>query len=230
MQDDRKFSGHGDLGFREADAFHQPESPGLEPAPLGHADEAIREISVNGGMLAAEALHGILELAAGTADQAINVGLIAAERQKDAAKNGGVALWVGVLAAGEDRNLLFQHFPNIVGRVIQQTVFGHFIDGDRPVGHARGLADRFANVLENGLLWRTTRHQYETTGPHFGELCRIETLQRREPALTAPFPPKGHQVHTQTPVPQVRGLLHFRPIAHGLCLEKFRPIRLARYD
>ena len=81
-------------------------------------------------MLAAEALHGVLELAAGAADQAVNVALIAAERQKDAAKDGGMALWVGVQAVGEDRNLLFQHFPNIAGRVIQQTVFGHFIDGD----------------------------------------------------------------------------------------------------
>ena len=39
MQEDRQPSGHGDLGFLEADAFHQPEPPGLEPAPVRHAGE-----------------------------------------------------------------------------------------------------------------------------------------------------------------------------------------------
>ena len=37
MQDDRKFSGHGDLGLQEADPFDQPEPPGLEPTPVGYA-------------------------------------------------------------------------------------------------------------------------------------------------------------------------------------------------
>jgi len=71
MQDDRKFSGHGDLGLQEADPFDQPEPPGLEPAPVGHAGEqhacGLEEVGSHHGIAAFGDPAGPIDLARGVA-------------------------------------------------------------------------------------------------------------------------------------------------------------------
>ena len=92
-----------------------------------------------------QSLCGPLDLTARAPDDRINRLLIAAEGQKNAAVDDGIAARIEGLAAGHQGDPLFEHFINIARGMVQKAVFRQPVDGDL----AFRIAQRFGNLIAN---------------------------------------------------------------------------------
>ncbi len=101
-----------------------------------------------------QSLCGPLDLTARAPDDRINRLLIAAEGQKNAAVDDGVAARIEVLATDHNWDPVFEDLTYTARGMVEKAVLRQTVDRNLAFRAAQRFGDGFANEPENGFLRR----------------------------------------------------------------------------